>query len=68
MLNNFPVRLEAELTSSMTQTLKVRAPGRKYSAWIGGSIAASLSTFASTAITEEEYREEGPSIVHRKCL
>lgn len=47
---------------------KMVAPERKYSAWIGGSIAASLSTFASTAITEEEYRDEGPSIVHRKCF
>merc|ERR1712130_734343 len=40
---------------------------RKYSAWIGGSILASLPTFKEMWITKKEYEEEGPSIVHRKC-
>merc|ERR1712129_512946 len=40
---------------------------RKYSAWIGGSVLASLDTFSEKWIAKEEYDENGPSIVHRKC-
>eukprot|EP01083_Nonionella_stella_P100199 282291_1 len=43
-------------------------PERMYSAWIGGSILASLSTFEEMWITKEEYDETGPSIVHKKCV
>lgn len=41
---------------------------RKYSAWIGGSILASLSSFDTMWICTDEYKESGPSIVHRKCF
>ncbi|KAF4525279.1 hypothetical protein B566_EDAN009362 [Ephemera danica] len=37
------------------------------SAWLGGAILATLPTFQSMWITKQEYDEEGPSIVHRKC-
>lgn len=51
------------------QGLKIIAPPeRGYSVWIGGSILSSLSTFESMWITSEEYKENGPSIVHRKCF
>lgn len=66
----FAERLQRELQalSPSTMCVKVLAPPeRKYSAWIGGSILASLSTFQSMWITREEYEESGPSIVHRKC-
>jgi len=42
-------------------------PQRKYSSWIGASMFSSLSAFQEMWITEEEYDEAGPSIVHRKC-
>jgi actin-related protein len=49
--------------------LKVVAPPeRKYGAWIGGSILASLSTFQPMWISRDEYDEFGPSIVNRKCF
>ncbi|KAH7296197.1 hypothetical protein KP509_26G012800 [Ceratopteris richardii] len=41
---------------------------RQYSAWIGGSILASLSTFQKMWITKSEYDESGSSIVHKKCV
>ncbi|KAJ8795070.1 hypothetical protein J1605_018657 [Eschrichtius robustus] len=44
------------------------ANARKYSAWIGGSILASPSTFQQMRISKQEYDESGPSIVHRKCF
>eukprot|EP01083_Nonionella_stella_P130899 397394_1 len=45
----------------------IAPPERKYSAWIGGSILCSLSTFEYMWISPYEYDETGASIVHRKC-
>ncbi|XP_075449449.1 actin-1-like [Ascaphus truei] len=42
-------------------------PESKYSTWMGGSILASLKSFQSCWIRQEEYRERGPFIVHRRC-
>eukprot|EP01084_Bolivina_argentea_P160590 279634_1 len=51
-----------------SMTIKVSVPAEcKYSAWIGGSILCSLSTFQEMWITKQEYDECGPSIVHEKC-
>ncbi len=64
-------RMAKELTALAPSTMKVKVvvpPERKYSAWIGGSILASLSAFQGTWISKEEYKESGPSVVHRKCL
>jgi actin-related protein len=46
----------------------INPPENKYSAWIGGSILASLPTFQKMWISKEEYDENGPHIVHRKCF
>ena len=55
------------LTPSNTN-IRILAPDkRRYSAWLGGSILASLSTFEDMLITKQEYDEFGPQIVHRKC-
>ncbi|KAE8138747.1 actin family [Aspergillus pseudotamarii] len=40
---------------------------QRYSAWVGGTILASLSTFQDIWISQREYDEEGPSVVHKKC-
>jgi actin-related protein len=40
----------------------------EYSEWVGASMFASLSAFASTAISKDEYLEVGPTVVHRRCL
>jgi actin-related protein len=40
---------------------------RKYSAWRGASMLASMPTFNQLCITKWEYDEYGPSIVHKKC-
>ncbi|EAL62684.1 hypothetical protein DDB_G0289505 [Dictyostelium discoideum AX4] len=63
-------RMNKELTALAPSTMKIKIiapPERKYSAWIGGSILASLSSFQPRWISKEEYDESGPSIVHRKC-
>lgn len=35
--------------------------------WLGGSILSSLGSFQDFYITQQEYQEYGPNIVHRKC-
>ncbi|CAD8127352.1 unnamed protein product [Paramecium sonneborni] len=66
----FKERLGKELASLAPQNIKIKVvaqPERNYSAWIGGSILSSLSTFQSMWINRSEYDESGPTIVHRKC-
>ncbi|XP_035696376.1 actin, muscle-like [Branchiostoma floridae] len=64
-------RMQKEMVALAPSTMKIKIiapPERKYSCWIGGSILASLSTFASMWIKKSEYDEAGPAIVHRKCF
>ena len=63
-------RMKKEITSLAPAAMgvKIIAPSyRKYTAWIGGSMLASLSTFQQKWITRQEYDESGPSIVHQRC-
>eukprot|EP00330_Aristerostoma_sp_ATCC50986_P008923 CAMPEP_0114578824 /NCGR_PEP_ID=MMETSP0125-20121206/3323_1 /TAXON_ID=485358 ORGANISM="Aristerostoma sp., Strain ATCC 50986" /NCGR_SAMPLE_ID=MMETSP0125 /ASSEMBLY_ACC=CAM_ASM_000245 /LENGTH=51 /DNA_ID=CAMNT_0001769199 /DNA_START=280 /DNA_END=435 /DNA_ORIENTATION=- len=43
----------------------VAPPERKYSAWLGGSIVASLDSFEEKWITKEDYDKFGPGIIHK---
>lgn len=64
-------QVEQDLTSlaPSTMKIKVRSVGKDTSsAWIGGSIMSSLSTFISQAFTSEEYSKYGPSAVQYKCF
>ena len=68
MFAGFGDRMQKELEKLTPAKVKtVLPPARKYSVWIGGSILASLATFQQMWIAKEEYNEEGPTIVHRKC-
>ena len=40
---------------------------RKFSAWIGGSILASVTSFQNLWVSKGEYEEHGPSIIDKKC-
>ena len=71
MLPGIAKRMEKEmlyLAPAMQKIKIVAPPDRNYSAWIGGSFLASLSTFQQMWISKQEYDESGPSIVHRKCF
>ncbi|CAF3674199.1 unnamed protein product [Rotaria sordida] len=64
-------RLHKEMVTLAPQATKVRIiveSERNYAAWLGGSILSSLSSFQKMWITQQEYNEFGPSIVHRKCM
>ena len=71
LFRGFGNRLLKEVKELAPKDVKIRIaapPERAYSAWIGGSILASLATFKKMWISSEEYQEEGKSILHRKCL
>ena len=69
MFPNIADRMQKELAALSTMKSRIIAPPeREYSAWIGGSILGSLSTFQQMCISKKEYDEIGPRIVHRKCF
>ena len=72
MLAGITARLAKELTILAPPTMQIKViapPQRRFSAWLGGSILPSLSTFHEGRwISKAEYDEEGASIVHRKCF
>ena len=61
-------RLTKEIKEQIPESidLKILAPPeRMYSVWIGGSILSSLKTFHRMWVTRREYKEMGPSVIHR---
>ena len=64
-------RMTKELAALAPSSKRVKVhapPERKYSVWIGGSILSSLSTFQQMWISKQEFDEQGPAVVHRKCF
>ena len=70
MFPGFADRMQQEMFAfAPDKRIKVIAqPERKYGAWIGGSILGSLSWFKDMWISNQEYDEMGPAMVHRKCF
>lgn len=63
-------RLKTEITNRAPSGAEIRivaTADRKYAVWKGGSTLASLSTFASSWVTAEDYQEHGAAVIHRKC-
>ena len=57
-----------EITKDYDFKKKVHCyPEAQFLAWIGGSILTSLGNFEKLWITQAEYKEFGPKIVHQKC-
>ena len=49
--------------------INIRAtPERKYAAWIGGSVIASLESLNGMWVSKDDYDEYGNDIIHRKVL
>jgi len=72
MFPGFEERLKKDLVrmapENMAHNIKiVNETERKYAAWIGASVLASMSSFSEMEITSAEYQESGPGIVHTKC-
>lgn len=72
LLNGFNDRLNNELMAMYPGSrIKIHAAGltseRRFGAWIGGSILASLGTFHQMWISRKEYEENGVNIVEKRC-
>jgi len=73
LLINYQQRIKMEMKKlvpeNLSNKIKIIAPSeRKYATWIGGSILAGLGNFQYMWITQNEYQDCEPQIVHRKCL
>jgi len=70
MYTGLPERLKNEIVALAPAGAEIRviaAADRKYAVWKGASTLASLSTFASSWVSAEDYQENGAAVVHRKC-
>lgn len=61
-LTNYPVNVIAPRCHVSSRT------GVQYSTWVGGSTLAALPLFRSTWLSRDEYDEEGPQLVHQRCV
>ena len=74
VIPGFADRLERDVIDSMGSSVSERKVSvipdsqRKYAAWIGGSMFASLSTFEQIQITKHEYDDSKDTAVLRKCF
>jgi len=71
MVGGLVERMTKEIVALAPPTMPIKIvapPERKYSAWIGGSILASLSTFKNMWISKQEYDESGPPIVRHRLF
>jgi len=70
MYQGLPDRLKDEIVGLAPAGAEIKviaSADRKFAVWKGASTFSSLSTFASSWITKEEYNEHGATIVHRRC-
>lgn len=71
MFPGFRERMEKEVTKLAPKRHIVKTtahPVVGYSAWLGGTILASLPSFQEMLVTKQEYDENGSSIIHKKCF
>lgn len=72
LIEKLPDRLSSDL-AAMFPNPRVRVLAtpnsveRKYGAWIGGSVLASLGTFHQMWVSRQEYQEFGAGIVEKRC-
>uniref|UniRef100_A0AAR2K5G7 Actin-like 6A n=1 Tax=Pygocentrus nattereri TaxID=42514 RepID=A0AAR2K5G7_PYGNA len=73
LIQGFTDRLNRELSQKTPPSMRLKLIAsnttveRRFSAWIGGSILASLGTFQQMWISKQEYDEGGKQCVDRKC-
>jgi actin len=70
-LPGFEKRIINDLNENKLFYRKLRArftQDKTASSWIGAKIFSELQCFDEYWITKEEYEENGPSIIHRKCF
>lgn len=71
MFPGFAERIQKEINALAPQNTQVNViavPERQYSTWIGGAMLAASDDFEAMCISKQDYDENGPSIVHKKCF
>jgi len=71
LLNGFAERFGKDLRAMVPASMKLQIhtkEGREYAAYIGASLFTTMSSFKEAVVTQDEYEECGPKIVHRKCF
>ncbi|OMJ68446.1 hypothetical protein SteCoe_34098 [Stentor coeruleus] len=71
MLKRLGERLQKDVKALAPSTMPADVtapPERAYSAWLGGSILASIENFKPMFISKAEYIESGALIVYKKCF
>ena len=71
MFKGMKDRVYKEVVALAPSTMRINVdcpPERKYSAWLGGSILSAIPDFSHNWITKGDFDENGPSIVHKKCI
>ncbi|XP_018319162.1 actin-like protein 6B [Agrilus planipennis] len=73
LIQGFSERLSKDLSSRTPGSMRLKiiaANGtveRRFGAWVGGSILASIGTFQQMWMSAQEYQEAGKSQIDRKC-
>eukprot|EP00698_Gefionella_okellyi_P005322 TRINITY_DN14842_c0_g1_i1.p1 TRINITY_DN14842_c0_g1~~TRINITY_DN14842_c0_g1_i1.p1 ORF type:complete len:401 (-),score=71.02 TRINITY_DN14842_c0_g1_i1:344-1546(-) len=72
LFGNVPERLAHELgqivAAFKVKTVAPQVPAeRRFGAWVGGSILASLGSFHQMWMSRQEYQEHGKLLVEKKC-
>lgn len=71
MFPGFGKRMQKEITALAPSTMRIRVlypDDRKHSVFIGGSMLSDLDTFTQMCVSKQEYTENGPTIIHKKCF
>ena len=71
LLPGFAERFSAELRRMVPASMKLqihRKAGREYGAFVGAVLFTTMSSFKESVVTQDEYEQSGPKIVHRKCF
>lgn len=73
LLTGLAERLKAELNKlvragSRVEVVAASANDRGRLSWLGASVLASLPAFEDMWVTKDDFEENGPVIVHRKCF
>lgn len=73
LVQGFSDRLSRDISSRMPGSMRLKmiaANGtveRRFGAWVGGSILASIGTFQQMWVSMQEYQESGKVQIDRKC-
>merc|ERR1712154_262353 len=71
LLNGFVERFTGDIKDTVPASFELKVhskPNRNNAVYIGASIFSTLSIFKEACITQQEYEENGPKIVNRKCF